>query len=95
MLKQQFLRRAAVLFVIAMVVPLIAACGSQAAQQPIKETVVVKETSAPVKETVVVEKEVVTDASFTTPGPPKPSTKFLAERGVESVACRGRGEFCS
>jgi len=69
MLKQQFLRRAAVLFVIAMVVPLIAACGSQAAQQPIKETVVVKETSAPVKETVVVEKEVVTDASFTTPHP--------------------------
>ena len=69
MLKQQFVRRAAVLFVIAMVVPLIAACGSQAAQQPIKETVVVKETSAPVKETVVVEKEVVTDASFTTPHP--------------------------
>ena len=69
MLKQQFLRRAAVLFVIAMVVPLIAACGSQAAQQPIKETVVVKETSAPVKETVVVEKEVVTDASFTTAHP--------------------------
>ena len=69
MLKQQFLRRAAVLFVIAMVVPLIAACGSQAAQQPIKETVVVKETSAPVKETVVVEKEVATDASFTTAHP--------------------------
>ncbi len=69
MLKQQLLRRAAVLFVIAMVVPLIAACGSQAAQQPIKETVVVKETSAPVKETVVVEKEVTKDASFTTPHP--------------------------
>ena len=69
MLKQHLLRRAAGLFVIAMVVPLIAACGSQAAQQPIKETVVVKETSAPVKETVVVEKEVVTDASFTTPHP--------------------------
>ena len=69
MLKQHFLRRAAMLFVIAMVVPLIAACGSQAAQQPIKETVVVKETSAPVKETVVVEKEVTKDASFTTPHP--------------------------
>ena len=69
MLKQHFLRRAAMLFVIAMVVPLIAACGSQAAQQPIKETVVVKETSAPVKETVVVEKEVAKDASFTTPHP--------------------------
>ena len=69
MLKQQLLRRVAVLFVIAMVVPLIAACGSQAAQQPIKETVVVKETSAPVKETVVVEKEVTKDASFTTPHP--------------------------
>lgn len=69
MLKQQFMRRAAMLFVIAMVVPLIAACGSQAAQQPIKETVVVKETSAPIKETVVVEKEVATDASFTTPHP--------------------------
>jgi len=69
MLKQHLLRRAAVLFVIAMVVPLIAACGSQAAQQPIKETVVVKETSAPVKETVVVEKEVAKDASFTTPHP--------------------------
>jgi ABC-type transport system substrate-binding protein len=69
MLKQQFMRRAAMLFVIAMVVPLIAACGSQAAQQPIKETVVVKETSAPIKETVVVEKEVATDASFTTAHP--------------------------
>jgi ABC-type transport system substrate-binding protein len=69
MLKQHLLRRAAVLFVIAMVVPLIAACGSQAAQQPVKETVVVKETSAPVKETVVVEKEVTKDASFTTPHP--------------------------
>lgn len=69
MLKQQLLRRVAMLFVIAIVVPLIAACGSQAAQQPIKETVVVKETSAPVKETVVVEKEVSKDASFTTPNP--------------------------
>jgi hypothetical protein len=38
MLKQHLLRRVAMLFVIAMVVPLIAACGSQAAQQPVKET---------------------------------------------------------
>lgn len=69
--KQHLLRRVAMIFVIAMVVPLIVACGGSTAQQPIKETVVVtvKETVAPIKETVVVEKEVATDASFTTPHP--------------------------
>lgn len=69
-MKQSFLRRAALLFVTALVAPMIAACGSTAAEpEVIRETVVVKETSAPVVETVVVKEEVATDTSFTTPHP--------------------------
>lgn len=70
MLKQQMLRRMAMLFVVAVVAPLMAACGGSApAAEPIKETVIVKETSEPIKETVVVKEEVATDTSFTTPHP--------------------------
>ncbi|MCE2850362.1 MAG: ABC transporter substrate-binding protein, partial [Chloroflexaceae bacterium] len=70
MLKQQMLRRMAMLFIVAVVAPLMAACGGSApAAEPIKETVVVKETVAPIVETVVVKEEVPTDTSFTTPHP--------------------------
>jgi len=69
-LKQQMLRRMAMLFIVAVVAPLMAACGGSApAAEPIKETVVVKETVAPIVETVVVKEEVPTDTSFTTPHP--------------------------
>ena len=73
MKKQHILRRAAILFVAALVAPMIAACGGSTASEPqvIRETVVVKETSAPIVETVVVkeEVEVAKDTSFTTPHP--------------------------
>ena len=68
MLKQQLLRRAGLLFITALVIPMIAACGQAPEVQIIKETVVVKETAEPVATTEAVA-PVVTDTSFTTPHP--------------------------
>jgi ABC-type transport system substrate-binding protein len=49
-------RHVAVIALLAMIVPMLAACGGQApaAQEPIRETVVVVQTAEPVRETVVV-----------------------------------------
>jgi ABC-type transport system substrate-binding protein len=54
----------------AIVLPILAACGGGAAQEPIRETVVVEVTSEPevVRETVVTEVEVSAEA-YTTPHP--------------------------
>ena len=68
MLKQQLLRRAGLLFITALVIPMIAACGQAPEVQVIKETVVVKETAEPVATAEAVA-PVVTDTSFTTPHP--------------------------
>lgn len=64
------MRSIAGLMLTAMVLPILAACGGGAAQEPIRETVVVQVTSAPevVKETVVTEVEVTSEA-YTTPHP--------------------------
>jgi ABC-type transport system substrate-binding protein len=53
-------RSIASLMVLAMVLPILAACGGQTAQEPIRETVVVVQTSEPevVRETVVVQETV-------------------------------------
>ncbi len=72
-----FSRRAAALTLLAMVVPILAACGGAAQPQVIRETVVVLQTAEPVRETVVVEQTVVAETSespaaaeaFTTPHP--------------------------
>ncbi|HMQ31002.1 MAG TPA: ABC transporter substrate-binding protein [Chloroflexaceae bacterium] len=75
-----FSRRAAALALLAMVVPILAACGGAAQPQVVRETVVVLQTAEPVRETVVVEQTVVAEApeseapaagaeAFTTPHP--------------------------
>jgi ABC-type transport system substrate-binding protein len=72
-------RRAAALTLLAVIVPILAACGGQAPAapaEPIRETVVVVQTAEPIRETVVVEQTVVTEAeapaaaeAFSTPHP--------------------------
>ncbi len=71
-------RRSAALILLALIVPILAACGgAPAAPEVVRETVVVVQTAAPevVRETVVVEQTVVTEASpvavevYTTPHP--------------------------
>lgn len=72
--------RIALPLILALVVPILAACGGTAAPQVVRETVVVEQTTAPevVRETVVVEQTVVAEApadapaaagAFTTPHP--------------------------
>ncbi|GAB4448067.1 MAG: ABC transporter substrate-binding protein [Chloroflexi bacterium OHK40] len=71
-------RPAAALALLAVIIPILAACGGQAPAAPevIRETVVVVQTAEPVRETVVVEQTVVTEAEapaaaepYTTPHP--------------------------
>ncbi|RMD77359.1 MAG: peptide ABC transporter substrate-binding protein, partial [Chloroflexi bacterium] len=59
----------AVAMTMAMIIPMLAACGGGAAQpQVIRETVVVVQTAEPVRETVVVTEEVKAE-QYTTPHP--------------------------
>ncbi len=66
-------RAVAIVMVMAMIIPVLAACGGGAAQpQVIRETVVVVQTAEPVRETVVetvVVTEVVAPEPYTTPHP--------------------------
>jgi hypothetical protein len=80
-MKEQTIKRSAVPLLLALLVPVLAACGGAAPAEPqvIRETVVVVETAAPIRETVVVvetaapaptaEPAQATDTSFTTPHP--------------------------
>lgn len=72
-------RRGAALALMAVIIPILAACGGQApaAQEPVRETVVVVQTAEPVRETVVVAATADPNAptapvaaeAFTTPHP--------------------------
>lgn len=71
-----FSRRAAAIALLAVIVPVLAACGGAAQPQVVRETVVVVQTAEPVRETVVVEQTVVAEPeapaaaeAFTTPHP--------------------------
>ncbi len=75
-MRHMFKRSVAGLMVLGILIPMLAACGQQAAPQVIRETVVVQgPTAAPIRETVVVEQTVVvegtpqTSEAFTTPHP--------------------------
>ena len=80
-MREQTIKRSAVPLLLALLVPVLAACGGAAPAEPqvIRETVVVVETAAPIRETVVVvetaapaataEPAEPTDTSFTTPHP--------------------------
>ncbi|WP_129673180.1 ABC transporter substrate-binding protein [Candidatus Chloroploca sp. Khr17] len=71
-------RRAVIVTLLAVLVPILAACGGAAQPQVVRETVVVVQTAEPVRETVVVEQTVVPEpepsepeagGAFTTPHP--------------------------
>ncbi|PDV97397.1 ABC transporter substrate-binding protein [Candidatus Chloroploca asiatica] len=71
-------RRAVIVTLLAVLVPILAACGGAAQTEVVRETVVVVQTAEPVRETVVVEQTVVaepepsapvTGGAFTTPHP--------------------------
>ncbi|MFV9507196.1 MAG: ABC transporter substrate-binding protein [Oscillochloridaceae bacterium umkhey_bin13] len=71
-----FPKRAAAIALMAIVVPILAACGGAPAAEVVRETVVVVQTTAPevVRETVVIEQTVESEApaaagAFTTPHP--------------------------